>query len=292
MSQQFISSSYEFALSTKVSTSRKLKDTMYYAYTRTSPWITEFVGSFVLALVSSAAWKTDLPLMAPVASGCALMVFVFVGGNISGAHYNPAVTFAVLLSHGLKNFMLRRSGSADVPAMSVGALDLVMYVIHQLAGGFFGALVAYALTSETFYVGSKDVYPFVDVVLWKALLAEALFAFVIVYVYLGVSFFYNSKGQQNSFFGLAVGWCKMSSMWSLAAVSGGSVNPMQATSVGLVYMLVNVSGAPLLSLWIYWLGPVVGASLAAVFYGLTHPLEYGFVRDPHALSEHESIQKQ
>jgi len=53
-------------------------------------YITEFVGTFFLMLVIALTGN-------PLAIGAVLMVMVFAGGHISGAHYNPAVTLAILI---------------------------------------------------------------------------------------------------------------------------------------------------------------------------------------------------
>ena len=58
-------------------------------------YITEFIGTFFLVLTVGMA--STMGNMAPVAIGATLMVMVFAGGHISGGHYNPAVTLAVLM---------------------------------------------------------------------------------------------------------------------------------------------------------------------------------------------------
>ena len=60
-------------------------------------YIVEFIGTFFLVLTICMSVIGGAGVMAPLAIGSALMVMVFAGGHISGAHYNPAVTLAVYL---------------------------------------------------------------------------------------------------------------------------------------------------------------------------------------------------
>src|SRR5277367_6581435 len=91
----------------------------------------EFIGTFVLVLtIGLATSRKGAGELAPVAIGSALMVMVFAGGHISGAHYNPAVSLAMLLAGKLR----RRSAAA--------------YVITQLAAGALAALLVRALVGR------------------------------------------------------------------------------------------------------------------------------------------------
>ena len=59
-------------------------------------YITEFIGTFFLVLtIGCTVIGAGTGVIAPLAIGAALMVMVFAGGHVSGAHYNPAVTLAV-----------------------------------------------------------------------------------------------------------------------------------------------------------------------------------------------------
>ena len=70
-------------------------------------YIVEFIGAFVLVLtIGCTVLAGGLGVIPPLAIGAALMVMVYAGGHISGAHYNPAVTIAV--------WMRGRCQTADV----------------------------------------------------------------------------------------------------------------------------------------------------------------------------------
>src|SRR5688572_17067199 len=91
----------------------------------------------------------------PLAIGLTLAVMIYIGGHVSGGHYNPAGSLAVLVR-----------GKLD-------AGKFVPYVVAQIVGAILGALVVWGLKGETFAPA-----PAVDIELWKAFLVEVLFTFV------------------------------------------------------------------------------------------------------------------
>src|SRR5438046_7378246 len=78
-------------------------------------YLTEFIGTFFLVLTVGLTVVGGTPL-APLAIGASLMIMVYMGGHVSGGHYNPAVSLAVLLRGRLE------------------ASEFVAYVLSQLAG--------------------------------------------------------------------------------------------------------------------------------------------------------------
>src|SRR5262245_44958206 len=89
-------------------------------------YLTEFIGTFFLVLtIGCTVIPHGAGVTPPLAIGGALMVMIFAGGHISGAHYNPAVTVAV---------WLRGKCSTPIP-----------YIIAQLAGAIAASLTALML---------------------------------------------------------------------------------------------------------------------------------------------------
>src|ERR1700741_2988254 len=87
-------------------------------------YLAEFIGTFFLVLtIGCTVVGAGATVIAPLAIGAALMVMVYAGGHISGAHYNPAVTLGVLIRGKVK------------------AADVVPYILAQLAGAAGAALV-------------------------------------------------------------------------------------------------------------------------------------------------------
>jgi aquaporin Z len=200
-------------------------------------YLTEFIGTFFLVLTIGCTVISGVA-PAPLAIGAALMVMIFAGGHVSGAHYNPAVTLAV--------FLRGRCTAADV----------VPYWISQLAGAALAALAAgYLVGAPGKPPGGLDV--------GKSLLAEFLFTFALAYVVLNVA---TAKGTAgNSFYGLAIGLTVMTGAFAVGGISGGAFNP--AVAVGI--SLMKLAAWP--NLWIYLVANFAGAAAAAAVFKTLNP---------------------
>lgn len=203
--------------------------------------VTELTGTFFLVLVIGLTAGAGSPL-APIAIGCALMVIVYMGGHISGGHYNPAVSLALLLRGALP------------------ARDLLPYWAAQLSGG----LLAGAATG--FLLGKPlAVAPGVGVAASQALGIEVLFTFLLASVVLNVA---TSKDHpNNSFYGLAIGFTLLTAAVAGGGISGGAYNP--AVSIGH-----NVFSGALGVSWIHVVGPMAGGVLAAGLFRINNPGEF------------------
>lgn len=205
-------------------------------------YVTEFVGAFFLVLTIGLTVVQNVPL-APLAIGAALMVMVYMGGHVSGAHYNPAVSAALALAGKLE----RR--------------ELPPYVASQVAGAVAAAFAVRALAGDYLVVA-----PGAGASVGAALLAEALFAFALVLVVLNVAT--DARTEGNSFYGLAIGLTVMVGAFAVGGISGGVFNP----AVGTGPILVALSGGGSLGdLWLYWVGPVAGAVGAVGAYRVQRP---------------------
>lgn len=202
-------------------------------------YITEFIGTFFLVLTITLAVVTAQP-MAPLAIGGTLMTMVYLGGHISGAHYNPAVSLAALLRG----------------ALSIS--DFLPYVAVQVA-----AAIAAALTGNFITGGSVPIAPGPDVPLVSAFLVEMLFTFALALTVLNVA---TAKGTAgNSFYGLAIGFVVVCAAFAGGGISGGAFNP--AVGIGLsVGALFAGTGGDMV--WLYIVGPFIGGALAAVAFKL------------------------
>lgn len=205
--------------------------------------ITEVIGTFFLVLTIGLVVLAQVPL-APLPIGAVLMVMVYMGGNVSGAHYNPAVTLAVLL---------RRR----ITASEAGA-----YVVAQLGGAVLAALAVYAVTGQTFVATPGDGTP-----LAVALVVETLFTFALALVVLNVATAVETEG--NSYFGLAIGFTVMAGAFAGGPISGGAFNP--AVGIGPALVAAALDGTSVGHVWIYLVGPLAGAALAAAVFFVQHP---------------------
>ncbi len=204
-------------------------------------YITELVGTF-LFVFSIAPAVAHAGALAPLVIGAALMCVVYMGGHISGGHYNPAVTLAVYLRG------------------SIGGTDGLMYVAFQIAGAMLAALVAGPITSQVFVAA-----PGAGVDVLSALVVELVFTFALCLVVLNVAT--DDKVSGNSFYGLAIGFTIVVAAFAGGGVSGGAFNP----AVGLGPALVAIGRAEIAHVWLYAVGPIAGAGLAAAVYRLQHP---------------------
>jgi aquaporin Z len=198
----------------------------------------EFVGTFILVFtVSTATARGGAGPLAPVAIGLALMVMVFAGGHISGAHYNPAVTLAVLI---------RRR----IPIQ-----EALLYVASQLTAAALAGLLGRGIDGPQALatVGST----------WKMLAVELLFTFVLAYVVLNVAIAKDTQG--NSFYGLAIGLTVTTGALAVGRISGGAFNPAVAfgSSIGGSFSWAHI--------WIYALSELAGGAAAAGAFGFLLP---------------------
>ncbi len=202
--------------------------------------ITEFIGTFFLVLtigctVIGTAGSGVIP---PLAIGAALMVMIFAGGHISGAHYNPAVTLGVLVR-----------GRCSVS-------DAVGYMISQCLGAFVAALAV------GFFKSGIPVTPG-EIDTTKALVAEFLFTFALVYVVLNVA---TAKGTaNNSFYGLAIGSTVMVGAFAVGGISGGAFNP--AVALGVTVMGLS----SLSNIWVFLVGNFAAGLAAGIVFKTLNP---------------------
>jgi aquaporin Z len=205
-------------------------------------YLVEFIGTFFLVFtVCCASIKGGA--LTPLAIGSALMVMVYAGGHISGGHYNPAVTFAVLIRN------------------RITAAEAVPYWVSQLVAGVLAALVAKfvvnpgSLTALDLLANSR--------LLWGAFVAELLFTFALAWVVLNVA---TSKDHPtNSFYGLAIGFTVFAGAVAVGAVSGGAFNP----AVALGIMTFGLSAWK--NFWAFLVADLIGAALAAYAFKATNP---------------------
>ena len=207
-------------------------------------YLTEFIGTFFLVLTIGLTVIAQSPF-APLAIGSALMVMVFMGGHISGAHYNPAVSLAVFLR-----------GRMD------SAKEMVFYWIAQILGALAAAGVIYLCVSTTFAPA-----PGANASMLGVLLVEFLFTFALALVVLNSA---TAKGTEgNSFYGLAIGFTVMVGAFAGGGISGGAFNP--AVGVGPILMDVIAGGGTLANIWIYLVAPLAGGAVTAFVFKFQNP---------------------
>lgn len=198
-------------------------------------YLTETIGTFFLVLTVCLTVLGNSP-MAPLAIGASLMVMVYMGGHISGGHYNPAVSLAVALRGKLP---MKR---------------LLPYWGFQLAGAVLAALVSRVVMNQTMHF-----YPSPSATITEALLVEFLFTFALCIVVLQTAT--SSKTQGNSYYGLAIGFTVVVAAFAGGGISGGAFNP--AVALGPILVDAILARGPFHLAWIYLVGPLLGGAVAA-----------------------------
>ena len=188
-------------------------------------------------------------ILTALAFGLSIVAMAYSIGNISGCHINPAVTLGVYLSGGMDK------------------KDVGGYVIAQC----IGALVGSALLAMIFALGGvKDMtgglgtngLAGVGGNAFAGLLVEIVLTFIFVTCILGVT---SSKAGHGSFGGLVIGLTLTGVHILGIGLTGTSVNPARSIGPAIV-AAVTGNVAPLASLWVFVVGPLVGAALAASCY--------------------------
>lgn len=160
---------------------------------------TEAIGTLFLVFTIGAAVRSGNPL-APLGIGAVLMAMIYAGGHVSGAHYNPAVTMAVLV---------RRR---------IDLHDAIGYWIAQTLGALGGAAVVAMIVPAGSAAPALSGHAMV-----AAVVAEFLFTFGLCYVVLNVA---TSKDHpDNAFYGLAIGFTVAAGAVAVGGLSGGAFNP-------------------------------------------------------------------
>ena len=198
-------------------------------------WLAEFIGTFALVFagVGAVAAGADA-LGVALAFGAAVGVMVAAVGPVSAAHFNPAVTVAF--------FVLRR----------IRFTDLFLYWSAQLSGAVVATLalsIGYAQRLEVVSFGVTRLGS--DVSVLAGLVVEAVLTFFLMFVITAVVI------RKHHLDGLYIGATVALGALSGGALTGASMNPARSFGPALASgMWANH--------WVYWLGPVVGAVLAAL----------------------------
>jgi aquaporin Z len=211
-------------------------------------YFAELVGTMVLVLMGcGAAVFAGAPgqsfisvgtLGVAFAFGLAVLAMIYTIGKISGCHINPAITLGVWMSG-------RMSGK-----------DAALYMVFQVAGAILGSAILWVIASGSGLIAT-GANGFGEGHLWQALIAEAVFTFIFVFVVLGVT----SKGADNKFAGIAIGLALVLIHIVCIPITGTSVNP--ARSIGPA---IFAGGVALQQLWVFIVAPLVGGAIASVVW--------------------------
>jgi aquaporin NIP len=221
----------------------------------------EFIGTFALVFAGAGAIMVDDKTEAlghvgvAIAFGLVIMAMIYAVGHVSGAHFNPAVTFAFALT---RHFPWARA---------------LAYWCAQLVGAVSAAALLRASLGDIAQVGATLPSGSQG----QAFLWEAVMSSFLMFVILAVATDTRAVGEAAA---LAIGGTIALDAMFGGPVTGASMNPMRSLGPALV-------SGDLHALWLYILAPVVGASLGGLAYQFvrgeqTRPAE---LRDPDAAED-------
>jgi len=201
-------------------------------------YISEFVGTFVLVLVGcgvAVVTKADV-VATSLAFGLVIVAMAYSIGNVSGCHINPAVSLSMYMT---KQITLK---------------EFAFYVISQILGAILGAATLGFILGSYKTLGTNG---YADGKLLVAFITEVILTFIFITAILGVT----SKKENGHTVGIVIGLTLVLVHLLGISITGTSVNP--ARSIGPALF---VGGEALKQLWVFILAPLVGATIASLFY--------------------------
>lgn len=211
-------------------------------------YFAELIGTFVLvfagagAVIANSATNGAVGVVGiALAHGIALMSMVYVFGNLSGAHINPAVTIAFLFARKIK------------------LETAVGYILFQLAGSVLAGialLAVFPLAPSTAYLGVPALNTSAGMTSSLGAGIEAVLTFFLVFTVFGLAL---DKKNSTPMVGLAVGLVLALGLIVGGPFTGAALNPARWFGPAMVSQYFS-------NWWVYIVGPIVGALVAAVVY--------------------------
>ena len=222
-------------------------------------YFSELIGTCVLVfmrcgtamLVGCSAENGGGYILTALAFGLSVVAMAYCVGNVSGGHFNAAVTLAMLI---------RRK---------ISFKDAIFYWIFQIIGAFAGSALLYAIFTlggvkdMTGGLGSNGLGG-VNGSIIAGLIVEIVLTFIFLMVIQGVT---SEKFSHGSFAGLIIGLTLTFVHIFGIGLTGTSVNPSRSIAPAVIAAITG-NGEPITSMWVFIVGPLVGAALAAVIYPL------------------------
>lgn len=209
----------------------------------------EFFGTFLLVFTVGCNVLAGQAVWGGVSIACVLMVAIYSMGGISGANFNPAVSFALGMIHNLGN----RDGGKKWEMVG-------QYCLVQILGGLLGGFCYINLYWDAFNLAPAAGFGWVE-----AGLCEMLYTFMLCFVVLNVA----CRKEKNQYYGLAIGFVIVAGAYGAGPISGGCFNPAVAIAI-------DTASAGLGFGWCfsYVVFEIIGAALAAFLYSVVRPEEF------------------
>lgn len=204
--------------------------------------ISEFLGTMLLVLVGTGTVVVGNqdPLTIALSFGLTVMMMAYAVGGISGGHFNPAVTLAMVINK------------------RISIKDALQYVLSQFLGAVIGSSIIYLFVKdmglEKGMMGQNDLG---SLSAMSGILIEIIVTFIFVFVILMIT---SNKYNVGNIAPVVIGLTLTMLIVLTLNTTGGSLNP--ARSLGPA---IYAHGTALSNYWVFLIGPLVGAAIAAVF---------------------------
>jgi aquaporin Z len=234
-----------------------------------SKFLSEFLGTFVLCMTVQFVVNGSPGVIGAVGIAASLMCMIYALAAVSGANFNPAVSFGLLC---LKEL--------DIPTF-------IAYVVAQLLGAIFAVFVVWCVLGKlvvalTVKHGTGEVSGAAGGDWFAVFMAELLFTFLLVFTVCNVAFF----DPGNQYYGLAIGFVIVVGAASVGSISGGAFNPAVAVSLdAAAWFEGNDTNVSYGWGWLYALAQIAAGGLAA---GVVHACRCGGDEDEYYLGGEES----
>jgi len=190
-------------------------------------YVLELIGTFFIVFTVGLGSN-------PLSVGFAYIAMIYIGFNISGAHYNPVISLVMFLKK------------------KIDVKDLIFYIIFQIIGACLAA------TSIAMMKSNMQIQPVIGDSIYSVIFMEAIFTFFIILAYLSVT---SNDFKKNSFYGLVIGLPLIVGIFSAAPVSGAVFNPAVSIGPSIIDILTG-EGVSQYFTWYYLVGPALGGILA------------------------------
>ena len=201
-----------------------------------SSLLAEALGTFALVFLGCGSVILSEtgnfnPQLIPFVFGLTIASCVYLLGNYSGAHFNPAVTIGFFMNK------------------EISAKDTVIYIVVQILSALFASLLHNVVFTEKHSFGTTTL----STTFISGTVAEIFCTAFLMLVILLVT------RNDNKIYGLAIGGAVTVSALLIGDMTGASLNP--ARSIGPMLLYGNIT-----EIWFYILFPIVGSSICAVLY--------------------------
>ena len=205
---------------------------------------------FVFGVVSSNVYYGGDPICAILGSSAIGGVMIYIFGRVSGAHFNPAISLALLIRQKLT------------------AMEFGLYVLAQILGSFLACLLFVLVRRGKFdnFAGNEIGLPIYDIdekdgwSYFGALFMEIILTFILIMFILASC---ERDNYLGSSLGLAFSLVLLACSVAGGMVSGCSMNPARSLAPAFMQWFNGTNKNPIKQIWIYLVGPFLGAIIAA-----------------------------